>query len=499
MLASPVAEVAVHGLSKSFPGTRALEGLTLDLQGGEIHAIVGENGAGKSTLLMILAGVHQPDAGKILLRGEEVSFGGPSDAIAAGIGTVFQELSLVEGLSVAENVFAGRAPTRGPGLVDNGSMRERTGALLRRLGSDLPAERGVASLGTGERQMVEIAKALSLDARVLLLDEPTSALTAEEGAAALSLLRRLSGEGIAIAFVSHRLPEVFRIADRITVLRDGKLVETTPRAETDPDRVVRSMVGRVLSDLYPGRAEVTGPPLLELKGACTGRVGPIDLQVHAGEIVGLAGLRGSGRSRLARAVFGAGSLDAGEIAVAGRTLRPGRPWRAARAGVAFVPSDRQGEGVFPRMSLSANLVASTLPAVSRHGLVSAARQRRVTERLVQELGVRARSLSQPVHELSGGNQQKVMLARWLAADAKVLVIDEPTQGIDVGAKAELHRTLRRLADEGRAVLMVSSDLPEVLGMCDRIAVMANGRLRAILDGASATEEQVMSLAAEVAA
>jgi ABC-type sugar transport system ATPase subunit len=492
-------EIAVEQLSKSFPGTQALDRLTLDLHPGEIHAIVGENGAGKSTLLMLLAGAYQPDSGRIVVRGEEVAFGGPQDAIAAGIGTVFQELSLVGGLSVAENVYVGRAPTRGPGLIDNREMRRRTAAVLGRLGSSLRPEASIASLGTGERQIVEIAKALSLDARVLLLDEPTSALTVEEADAALSLLRRLRDDGMAIAFISHRLPEVFQIADRITVLRDGALVESTPRAETDPDRVVKSMVGRVLSELYPERAAATGPPLLTLEAVRSGRVGPIDLEVHEGEIIGLAGLRGSGRSQVARAVFGAARLDAGRVLVAGQEVRPGSPWRAARAGLAFVPADRKSEGIFPGMSVSANLVASTLPRVSRRGIVSSARQRAFSQKLVDELGVRSRTLAQPIRELSGGNQQKVMLARWLATDARVLVIDEPTQGIDVGAKAELHRMLRRLADERRAVVMVSSDLPEVLGVCDRIAVMANGRLRGLIEAASATEQDVMSLAAAVEA
>ncbi len=481
----PPAELAVERVTKVFPGTEALADLTFDARSGEVHAVVGENGAGKTTLLMVLSGVYAPDGGRILVRGEEISFTRPSDAIAAGIGTVFQELSLVDGLTVAENVFANRAPTRGPGLIDRRRMERETRELLRLVGSELRPDRRVASLGVGDRQVVEIAKAVSLDERVL----------ADETETLFALLRRLKEQGIALVFVSHRLAEVFEIADRITVLRDGRHVATFPSDAADRDKVVRAMVGRVLSDLYPDRAAAPGPPLLELRGVTSGEVGPIDLELRKGEILGLAGLRGSGRSKLGRVVFGAEPLEQGELRLQGRALRNGSPWRAVREGIAFVASDRKGEGLFAGMSLLRNLVAAALPAVSRRGLVSGSAERRLAERLRRELDIRARGVDQPVGSLSGGNQQKAVVARWLATRPRVLVVDEPTQGVDVGAKAEIHSLLRSLAFEGMGILMVSSDLPEVLGLSDRIAVMAGGRIRAVLDAASASEEDVMDAAA----
>jgi len=491
----PPAELAVEELTKSFPGTQALTDLTFDVCGGEVHAVVGENGAGKTTLLMILSGVYEPDRGRVLVHGGEVSFTRPSDAIAAGIGTVFQELSLVDGLTVAENVFANRAPTYGPGLIDLRRMQRKTRELLGLLGSELRPDRRVASLGVGDRQVVEIAKALSLDARVLLLDEPTSALSPDESETLFALLRRLKERGMGLVFVSHRLAEVFEIADRITVLRDGRHVATFPTEATNRDEVVRAMVGRVLSELYPERASATGPALLELRGVTSGELGPVDLELRAGEILGLAGLRGSGRSKLGRVIFGAEPLERGELRLEGRGLDRRSPWRAVRQGIAFVASDRKGEGLFARMSLLRNLVVAAMPAVSRRGLVSASAERRLAERLRRELDIRARDIDQPVDSLSGGNQQKAIVARSLATRPRVLVVDEPTQGVDVGAKAEIHSLLRSLASGGMGVLMISSDLPEVLGLSDRIAVMGGGRIRAVLDAADASEEDVMHAAA----
>jgi ABC-type sugar transport system ATPase subunit len=492
-------ELAVEGLTKSFPGTQALDDLTFDVHSGEIHAVVGENGAGKTTLLMILSGVYAPDGGRVVVRGEEVIFARPSDAIAAGIGTVFQELSLVDGLTVAENVFANRAPTWGPGLIDRRRLEGDTRELLALLGSDLRPDRRVASLGVGDRQVTEIAKALSLNARVLLLDEPTSALSVDESARLFALLRRLREQGMALVFVSHRLAEVFEVADRTTVLRDGHLVATYPRETVNRDEVVRSMVGRVLSDLYPDRAEEPGPPLLQLRGVRGGEVGPVDLELRKGEILGLAGLRGSGRSTLGRIIFGAEPLEEGELRLEGRRVRIDSPSHGVRRGIAFVASDRIGEGLFRRMSLLRNLVAAALPTVTRRGLVRGAAERRLAERLRRELDIRARSVEQVVDSLSGGNQQKAVVARSLASRPQILIVDEPTQGVDVGAKAEIHSLLRGLASDGMSVLMISSDLPEVLGMSDRIAVMAGGRIRAVLDGATATDEEIMQLASATAA
>jgi rhamnose transport system ATP-binding protein len=490
--------LAVEGLTKTFPGTQALTDLTLDVRAGEVHAVVGENGAGKTTLLMVLSGVYAPDDGRVLIGGEDVAFTRPSDAISAGIGTVFQELSLVEGLTVAENVFTNRAPTHALGMIDRRRMERETRELLALVGSNLRPDRRVSSLGVGDRQVVEIAKALSLDARILLLDEPTSALSSEETVTLFELLTRLRRRGIAVVFVSHRLSEVFEIADRITVLRDGRKVATYERNGLERDAIVRSMVGRVLSDLYPKRAAEAGAPILELRGVRSGDVGPVDLELREGEILGIAGLRGSGRSRLGRVLFGAERLDGGELRLDGRRVRINDPTRAIRHGIAFVPSDRKGEGLFARMSVLRNLVAAVLPLVSRAGLVRPSAERALAERLRRELDIRARNVGQTIDRLSGGNQQKAVLARWLARRPRVLIADEPTQGIDVGAKAEIHSLMRALAADGIAVVMISSDLPEVLGMSDRIAVMARGQLRGVLEGRTATEERVMQLAAGAA-
>jgi ABC-type sugar transport system ATPase subunit len=396
-------------------------------------------------------------------------------------------------------VFAKRAPTRALGLIDRRRMEREARELLAQLGSHLRPDRRVAPLDVADRQVVEIAKALSLDARVLLLDEPTSALSVDETAALFALLRRLKDQGMALVFVSHRLAEVVDIADRITVLRDGRHIVTLPRESARYQDVVRAMVGRVLSDLYPERTQEPGPPVLELRNVRAAEVGPVDLDLRKGEILGLAGLRGSGRSTLGRIVFGAEPLEGGELRFEGRRVRIDSPWRAVQRGIAFVPSDRKGEGLFRRMSLLRNVVAAALPFVTRRGVVRATGERRLAERLRRELDIRARGVDQPIESLSGGNQQKAVLARSIATQPRILVVDEPTQGVDVGAKAEIHSLLRRMASDGVSVLMISSDLPEVLGMSDRIAVMAGGRVRAIVDGATATEEEVMDIAAETPA
>jgi rhamnose transport system ATP-binding protein len=488
-------ELAVEALTKTYPGTRALSDVSLDLRAGEVHAIIGENGAGKTTLLMALAGVVAPDSGRILRRGQEVRFAGPRDAQQAGIGTVFQELSLVNGLTVAENVFVNRVPAGPLGWIDRRRLSERTAGLLRLLGSELRADEPVARLTTGARQVVEIAKALSLDAHVLLMDEPTSALSMVETKTLIGVIDRLKQQGMAIVFVSHRLAEVFEIADRITIMRDGRLVASRASSSIKPDEAVRLMVGRAISSLYPERALQVGSARLQVNGLRAGTIGPVDLTVHAGEIVALAGLKGAGRSHLARAIFGAGPREGGQVRIDGRTLPPGDPVAAVRRGVAFVPSERKEEGLFMRMTLAENLVSAALHRISRWGLLRPAASRRLARTLIRDFGIRAANSRQPVVRLSGGNQQKAVLAKWLAAAPRVLIVDEPTQGIDVGAKAELHGVLRKLARNGVAVLMVSSDLPEVLGMADRIAVMSSGRIRGMLPGRDASEEQVMAYAA----
>jgi ABC-type sugar transport system ATPase subunit len=484
--------LTVEDLSKSF-ATTALDGVTLDVQAGEVHAIVGENGAGKTTLLMILSGVYTPDSGRILLDGHEADFSTVGHAQAAGIGTVFQDLSLVESISVAENIFLNRPPGR-LGIINRRELMEQTGALLDRLGSDINASALVGDLNLGARQLVEIAKALSLDAKILLLDEPTSALSPDESTRLFAVIRRLAQRSIGVVFVSHRLSEVLGLADRISVLRDGRLVGTFPRESVDEDKIVRSMVGRELSGMHPVTAEEPGPPLLQLKGLKVGGVGPIELEVRSGEVLGLAGLRGAGRTRLAEGIFGVRTAEAGEIWFEGRPLRVGAPWVAAGRGIAFVPSDRKGSGIFSTMSLEENICSAALKKLSRWGLMRKRSQRELAQAQREKLTIRAASLDQPMERLSGGNQQKALLGKWLAVEPKVLIVDEPTQGIDVGARAEIHRLLRELASEGVAILLISSDLAEILGMCDRVAVIAGGRIQELLNGRVVTEERVMAAA-----
>ena len=482
-------------LTKAYAEVPVLRDVSLGVRSGEVHALVGENGAGKTTLLMILSGAVSPDGGRLLLGGEETAFATVRDAQQAGIATVFQELSLSPGLTVAENVWAGHAPTRGrTGIVDRPRMVRETRALLRTLECHVDPLTTVGSLGMGARQLVEIAKALSVGARVLLLDEPTASLTPHETAVLFATVRRLTAQGLGVVFVSHRLAEVFEIADRISVLRDGELRATFARDEVTPDAVVAAMVGRELSTLYPERGGAPGAPRLRLLEVRGGGVGPVDLEVCAGEIVGLAGLRGAGRTRLAELVAGVTPLESGAIVVDGRPVRLREPRDAIRAGIGYVPANRARDGIFPSMGLAANVCAGDLRRVARRGLVRGSDEARLTRRFQRALDIRARDLSAPVARLSGGNQQKVLLARCLLAEPRVLVVDEPTQGVDVRTKADIHRLLRELAASGAAILMISSELPEVLGMADRIAVMGGGRVRAVLDGPGATEQRVLEAA-----
>jgi ABC-type sugar transport system ATPase subunit len=488
--------LAAKGLVKTFPGTRALDGVSLTVLPGECHALMGENGAGKTTLLMIMSGVERADSGRLLVAGRPADFSSPRDAQAAGIGTVFQELSLVSGLSVAENILVNRAPTGLAGLLDRARMYEAAATQLALLGSRMSPRTRVRDLGVGDRQLVEIAKALSLRAQVLLLDEPTSALSAQEVTALFAVVQRLKAQGIGVVFVSHRLNEVFRFADRISVLRDGRLMGTYPRTAIDPGTAVRLMIGSDRSLLFPARAASTGQVVLEARGIATDRIGPLDLRLRAGEIVALAGLRGAGKSTLARALAGVTPLRSGRLFLDGRPVVVRGPWRALRRGIAYLPPDRVGEGSFARMSVADNLVAAALGRVSRAGFVLAGEKRRLARELTARYHVRTRGPDQTMAQLSGGNQQKTLLARCLAVRPRVLVLDEPTQGVDVGAKAEIHRLIRDLASGGIAGVMVCSDLSEVLGMADRIVVLAGGKVVAELAGEGATEEQVTRVTAK---
>ena len=490
-LPSPL--LALRGIGKSFLGVRVLDGVDLDVVPGEVHAVVGENGAGKSTLMKIVSGGYAPDQGTVTFAGTPRRFSGPRDAQRAGIGIVHQEFNLLPERSVAENVFLGHEPVR-RGLVDRQAMLGRTGELLASIGeSSLPPGSRVGRLGVARQQIVEIVKALALDARLLIMDEPTAALADNEVERLYGLVRRLQQRGIGVLYVSHRLKEVFDLADRITVLKDGRLVTTVDTADTDPDRLVRHMVGRDLSSYYPERAgpDEPGPVRLTVRDAGNRKLRDVNLRLRAGEVLGVGGLQGSGRSALARALFGVAPFTTGDVTLDGKPVRLRSPRAAMRAGIAYVTEDRKGEGIVAGQSVLDNALLAgraLLPAWRGR----AARTGRVRE-LLAAVDVRAAATGQEIRFLSGGNQQKVVLARWLALGPRILLFDEPTRGIDVGAKSAIHDLVRRLARDGAVVLMISSELPELLGMSDRIIVMRDGRIAGEL-AAGATEEDVLTLA-----
>lgn len=487
--------LALSGITKCYGTTRALGDVDFDLRQGEVHALVGENGAGKSTLLAILSGVAAPDKGEIIIAGRSVTIDDPSKAQALGISTVFQELSLAGALTVAENVFVGRAPTAW-GVIRWNELRRRTRQILSAFSIEIDVDRPVDRLPAGKRQLVEIAKALSLDARILLLDEPTSALSSDEVAALFAIINKLKSRGIGIVHVSHRLTEVFRIADRVTVLRDGRRMATRVVAEASIDEVVRAMVGRSIEIFDAGRALMPGSVALAAR-----RNGPVgksrhpELEVRFGEVVGLAGLLGSRRSELARSLVGLGKAPNGVvIEIEGRPTRL-RGLRAAMArGIAYVPDDRKAEGLFLSMSVIDNFVVTGLRRFARLGWIDRTAAREATGKAIERYRIKVPSLAVPAGKLSGGNQQKLMLSKWLAGEPAIVVIDEPTKGVDVEAKGEIHKEIRRLAAAGKAILVLSSDLPELFAICDRIVVMREGRIVGNLPTAAATEEAVMALA-----
>jgi ribose transport system ATP-binding protein len=488
-----VALLQMRGITKAFLGTVVLADVDLDCAAGEVHAVVGENGAGKSTLMKVLAGVHPPDEGDVVIAGEPRTFHHPVQAQAAGVAIIYQEFNLLPERSVAENVWVGREPGRF-GLVDRGRMERDTQRLLDDIGerSFRPRDR-VGALSVAQQQVVEVVKALSLDARILVLDEPTAALADDEVESLLGLVRRLRERGLALCYISHRLREVFAVADRITVLKDGRRVQTVAAADTTPGELVAAMVGRELDAYFPDRAreDELGSVRLAVRGGGNAVLRGIDLQVRAGEIVGIAGLQGAGRTELVRAIFGAEPFTEGTVEVDGAPRRLRSPRAGVAAGLGYLTEDRKAEGLTLGQSVRDNALL-----VRRSGAAprSSSGARSTVEDLARKTDLRARSLEQEVRYLSGGNQQKVVLAKWLALDPGVLLFDEPTRGIDVGAKAAIHDLMRDLARQGRAIVMISSELPELIGLSDRIVVLHEGRIAGELP-AGATEKQVIALAA----
>ena len=492
------AALEMRGIGKAFGAVKALESVDFDCRAGEIHVICGENGAGKSTLMKVLGGSYRPDTGDVLLDGAPVRFQHPREARAAGISIVHQELSLLPFRTVAENIFTGMEPTRW-GLLDRRRMDERARVLLQRLGSAIPPRALIADLSIAEQQLVEIAKAMLVDARVLVMDEPTAALDDRDARALLDLVVRMKAEGVAIIYISHRMPEVMAIADRITVLKDGRRVWTRDRAEVTVNAIVTAMVGRELQDFYPARpATAPGSPMLEVRGGQNAQLSDINFVARTGEIVGVAGLEDSRKSALAQALFGDAPFAAGEVRIAGHTVAIRSPREAVAAGIGYLPGDRKREGIAPRQSVRDNALL-TLQAMAP-ALASpdgGARARPKVDQSLRDRDVRAGDFGQEIATLSGGNQQKAIIARWLLQNPRVFVFVEPTRGIDVAAKAAIYETMRELASAGRAIVMVSSDLPEVIGVSDRIVVMHQGRIAGELP-AGAEEGAVMRLALGVA-
>ncbi|WP_219462302.1 sugar ABC transporter ATP-binding protein [Nonomuraea rhizosphaerae] len=487
--------LALSNVSKSFGAVRALRDVSLELFAGEAHALAGENGAGKSTLVKTLAGVHRPDSGQVLLNGEPVVFAGPADAQQAGVAVIYQEPTLFPDLSVAENIFMGRQPRRSLGRIDRKAMHDATRELFGRLGVALDPEQPSRGLSIADQQLVEIAKAISRDARVLVMDEPTAALSGNEVARLFSVVEALREHGCAILFISHRLDEIFELCQRVTTLRDGEWIASEPVSGLTHDDLVRRMVGRELGTLYPKQDAEVGEVALQVERLTReGVFTDVSFEVRRGEIVALAGLVGAGRSEVARAIFGVDRWDAGAVSVDGVRLPAGSPTAAMGAGLALVPEDRRQQGLVMELSIERNIGLTGLRDLRKGVTISRKAERDRAKDWAVRLRLKFARLSDGVGVLSGGNQQKVVLAKWLATGPSVLIVDEPTRGIDVGTKAEVHRLLSELAGQGIAVLMISSDLPEVLGMADRVLVMHEGRLTAELSRAEATEESVMTAA-----
>lgn len=495
MAGAPEPLLEMRGMVKSFPGVQALRGVSLTLRSGEVLALLGENGAGKSTLMKLLGGAQAADAGTILLQGVVRSLATPPLSRAAGVAVIYQEFNLIPSLNAVENIFLGQEETRG-GFIHRRYERRRAAELFDRLGVGIDRHRPCGKLSTAHQQLVEIAKALAADARILVMDEPSAALTAREVERLFGVIRDLQDQGLGIIYISHRLEEIFEIADRVVVLRDGQNVADLPVAGLDRSELIRLMVGRELKDEFPPRSVTLGPVRLEVSGLCAGRsVRDVSFSVRRGEILALTGLVGAGRTEVARLIFGADRRDAGEIRLDGKLLKIGGPRDAIAAGIGFLTEDRKLQGLVLGHSVGDNFGLPNLERFSDHGFVRRAAEREEFLAYREALQIKVSDAEQRAGNLSGGNQQKVVLAKWLARNCEVLIFDEPTRGIDVGAKFEIYRLMNELAARGKAILMISSELPEVLGMADRILVLHEGRVCGeIADARHATQEEILKLA-----
>lgn len=485
----------MKSIYKSFPGVQALAGVDLDVYPGEVHAVVGENGAGKSTLIKIAAGVYNPTAGETFFDGQPTLINSPRFATALGIAVIHQEPYLFPTLSVLENLFLGIQPRTKRGFIDWKAMTSRAKEICQMMGVDLPLEMQVSSLSAAEQQLLQIARALLQQARVVIMDEPTSSLSQKEVNKLFEIVRRLRERGVALIYITHRLDEVFALADRVTVLRDGNFISSHPVSQVSPQQLVALMVGRVISDLYPRSSTKPGEVVLRVCGlASQGVFQDVTFEVRRGEIVSMAGLVGAGRSEVAQAIFGVQPAEVGSIELDGKPLVARNPWEAMEAGVFYIPEDRHRQGIFAPLTVRSNLTITILRRLARFGIVDREQDKRLAKQYIDQLRIRVSSPEQIIGSLSGGNQQKVVVARGLASQPRLLIMDEPTRGIDVGAKAEIHALMNDLAHQGIGILMISSEMPEVIGMSDRILVMRRGRLVGEVKRGEATQESLMSLA-----
>ena len=494
MSAATTPFLEMKGITKQFPGVLALNQVDLSIYPGRVLALVGENGAGKSTLMKVLSGVHRRDAGEILIEGKSVEITSPLASRQMGISIIYQELSVLNNMDVAENIFVGREKKKN-GFVDKKRQHEEARALLERVGLNIDTHTMTRRLSTAQKQMVEVAKALSYNSRLIIMDEPTSSLTDKETAMLMDIIRKLRDEGVAIVFISHRMNEIFEISDEIAVMRDGEMVQHMITGEVDEQQVIAAMVGRDVNDIFQKEEAPIGDVVLEVKNLSTRSfLKDISFNVRAGEIVGFAGLVGAGRSEVMRALFAVDPRESGEIFVNGKPVEIKSTVDALNAGLGFVPEDRKEQGLILKQTVRANASLAALDSVANGWFIDQKREKALSDEYVSKLKVKTPSIEQKVMNLSGGNQQKVVIAKWMATHPKVLILDEPTRGIDVGAKKEIHLLMSELAKQGVAIIMISSELPEVLGMADRIYVMHDGRIKGEIDRANASQESIMKLA-----
>ena len=494
MIDTNTALLSMHHISKSFSGVRALEDVSFACKAGTVHALLGENGAGKSTLMKILSGAYQADSGEMVYKGQRYDHFSTRQALDLGIRIVYQELNLLPMMSVAENIFLGHEPRNRFGVIDQRRLLAETHVLLQRLGITLDPHQQVGDLPVASQQIVEIAKALSQQADLIVMDEPSAILAGHELEKLFAIIRTLKADGVTVIYISHRLNEIFEIADEVTVLKDGKLVASKPIGEVSRSDLITMMVGRTLDEVFPKSSGKRGDAVLSAQELSNERLQQVSLTLHAGEIVGLAGMVGSGRTEVARALFGADPLSSGTITVKGKALQGNSPREAIAAGVALAPEDRKRQGLFIDQPIRSNLTLPILGRLVRNGIIQSSQENDVIDAAKKSLSIVMSTPEQQVQFLSGGNQQKVVLAKWLETQPAVIILDEPTRGIDVGAKFEIYQLMRKLADSGVAILMISSELPEILGMSDRVLVMNHGRIAGELDRYDASEERVVELA-----